>query len=37
MGALSKIAEINAHPRYQQLLRDMKLDFWADKFSATGS
>jgi len=37
MGALSKIPEINAHPRYQQLLRDMGLDYWAEKFSATGS
>jgi len=33
MGALSKVAEINAHPRFQQLLRDMKLDYWADKYS----
>jgi len=36
MGALSKIPELNAHPRYQQLLRDMKLDYWADKFSESG-
>jgi tetratricopeptide (TPR) repeat protein len=33
MGALSKIPELNAHPRYQQLLRDMQLDYWADRFS----
>jgi tetratricopeptide (TPR) repeat protein len=33
MGALSKIPELNAHPRYQQLLRDMKLDYWANRFS----
>jgi tetratricopeptide (TPR) repeat protein len=35
MGALSKIPALNAHPRYQQLLRDMQLDYWADRFSET--
>ena len=34
MSALSKIPELNAHPRYQQLLHDMKLDYWADKFES---
>ena len=33
MGAISKIPGLNANPRYQQLLRDMKLDYWAEKFS----
>ena len=33
IGVLSKAPEISANPRYQQLLRDMKLDYWADKFS----
>ena len=33
MGVLSKTPELNAHPRYQKLLRDMQLDYWADKFS----
>jgi adenylate cyclase len=32
-GARSHTLEINAHPRFQQLLRDMKLDYWANKFS----
>lgn len=31
-GVLSKTPEINAHPRFQQLLRDMKLYHWADKY-----
>ena len=35
MGVLSKTPEINANPRYHKLLRDMKLDYWADKFSQT--
>jgi len=35
MGALPKIPGINASPRYQKLLRDMQLDYWADKFSET--
>jgi len=35
MGALSKISAVNENPRYHQLLRDMKLDYWADKFSNT--
>ena len=34
-GVLSKIPETNANPRYQQLLRDMQLDYWADEFSRT--
>jgi len=32
-GVLSKALEMNANPRYKQLLRDMKLAYWADKFS----
>ena len=32
-GVLSKTPEINENPRYHQLLRDMQLDYWADKFS----
>ena len=32
-GVLSKTLEINAHPRFQQLLRDMKLYYWADEFA----
>ena len=32
-GVLSKTPEINAHPRFQQLLRDMKLYYWADEFA----
>ncbi len=35
MGVLSKNPAINANPRYRQLLRDMRLDYWADKFSET--
>lgn len=34
IGVLSKIPETNNHPRFQQLLREMKLDYWADQFSA---
>lgn len=34
MGVLSKIPEMNANPRYQQLLRNMKLDYWVDKLEA---
>jgi len=34
-GVLSKNPGTNANPRYRQLLRDMKLDYWADRFSAT--
>ena len=33
LGVLIKNPAINAHPRYQKLLRDLKLDYWADKFS----
>ena len=33
IGVLSKTPEINAHPRFQQLLRDMKLYYWADKYA----
>jgi len=33
MGVLSKTLEMNSNPRYKQLLRDMKLDYWADKIS----
>lgn len=32
-GVLSKTPAINAHPRFQQLMRDMKLYHWADKYS----
>jgi TolB-like protein len=33
-GVLSKIPETRANPRFQQLLRDMKLDYWAEQFSS---
>jgi TolB-like protein/Tfp pilus assembly protein PilF len=33
MGVLSKTQEINDNPRFHKLLRDMKLDYWADKYS----
>jgi tetratricopeptide (TPR) repeat protein len=33
MGVLTKSADIHAHPRFIQLLRDLKLDYWADKYS----
>jgi len=33
LGVTSKIEEINAHRRFQQLLRDMKLYYWADKYA----
>ena len=32
-GVLSKLPGINGHPRFLQLLRDMKLYYWADKFA----
>jgi len=32
-GVNSKIGEIIAHPRFQQLLRDMKLYHWAVEFA----
>ena len=34
MGVLSKNPETNANPRFHQLLHDMKLDYWADKFES---
>jgi TolB-like protein/tetratricopeptide (TPR) repeat protein len=37
LGVLSKSPEMHANPRFQQLLRDMKLDYWADRFSQTGN
>jgi len=33
IAVLSKSQEINDNPRFQRLLRDMKLDYWADKYS----
>jgi TolB-like protein/Tfp pilus assembly protein PilF len=33
IGVLSKSQEINDNPRFHKLLRDMKLDYWADQFS----
>lgn len=33
IGVNSKTPEINAHPRFQQLLRDMQLDYWADNYA----
>jgi len=35
LGVLTKSPEIHGNPRFQQLLRDMKLDYWADRFSRT--
>ena len=32
IGVMAKTPEISAHPRFQQLLRDMKLYHWADKY-----
>lgn len=36
IGVLSKTAEMTANPRFHRLLRDMKLDYWADRFSRAG-
>ncbi len=33
IGVNSKTPEINSNPRFQQLLRDMKLYHWADKYA----
>ena len=33
LGVNVKSPEIQAHPRFQQLLRDMKLDYWADEYA----
>ena len=33
IGVLSKTPEINAHPRFHRLLRDVKLYYWADEFA----
>jgi len=33
LGALTKTPAIQSNPRFIKLLRDIKLDFWADKYS----
>jgi TolB-like protein/Flp pilus assembly protein TadD len=33
MGVLTKSSAVHSNPRFIKLLRDMKLDYWADKYS----
>jgi len=33
LGAKVKTPEIQSNPRFIKLLRDLKLDYWADKYS----
>jgi len=33
LGAITKTPAIQSNPRFIKLLRDMKLDYWADKYS----
>jgi TolB-like protein/Flp pilus assembly protein TadD len=33
MGVMTKSPAVHANPRFIKLLRDMKLDYWADKYS----
>ena len=36
LGAMIKTPAIQSNPRFIKLLRDMKLDYWADKYSHPG-
>jgi tetratricopeptide (TPR) repeat protein len=36
LGASVKTPAIQSNPRFIKLLRDMKLDYWADKYSQAG-
>ncbi len=36
MGVLTKSSAVHTNPRFIKLLRDMKLDYWADKYSQPG-
>jgi hypothetical protein len=36
LGASVKSPAIQSNPRFIKLLRDMKLDYWADKYSQAG-
>jgi len=36
LGVLTKSPEIRSNPRFIKLLRDIKLDYWADKYSQSG-
>jgi len=36
LGALTKTPAIQSNPRFIKLLRDVKLDYWADKYSQVG-
>ena len=33
LGALTKTPTVQSNPRFIKLLRDIKLDYWADKYS----
>ena len=33
MGVLTKSPAVHSHPRFIQLLSDLRLDYWADKYS----
>jgi len=36
LGAMTKSPEVRSNPRFIKLLRDMNLDYWADKYSQSG-
>jgi tetratricopeptide (TPR) repeat protein len=36
LGALTKTPTVQSNPRFIKLLRDIKLDYWADKYSQSG-
>jgi hypothetical protein len=33
LGAMTKSPAVQSNPRFIKLLRDIKLDYWADKYS----
>jgi hypothetical protein len=36
LGARIKTPAVHSNPRFIKLLRDMKLDYWVDKYSQAG-
>ena len=36
MGVMTKSPKVRSNPRFIKLLRDIKLDYWADKYSQSG-
>ena len=36
LGVMTKLPKVRSNPRFIKLLRDIKLDYWADKYSQSG-